>query len=144
MTDSNLNDSLKTWVTFGFLILAMIAFAGQFIDNNSPGALGDTEEIFNRVAENITGNLIELDVEGNQQLNISSLVSSENSQQGLFVSTSNSYGFWGSIANIFKSTFRLIYFVLPQPFSGIVVAIFSGLLSFAVLFYIIKLGRSFF
>lgn len=144
MADDNLRDMTVTWVTMGFLILSMIAFAGQFIDSNAPGALGDTEGIFDDVSENLTSNLIQVDTEANEQINISSLVSSENSQQGLFVSSSNSYGFWGTASNFFKSTFRLVYYVLPSPFSDIFVSAFSGLLIFAALFYIIKLGRSFF
>jgi len=144
MTDNNLNDLTKTWVTFGFIILAMIAFSGQFIDENAPGALGSTEGVFNDVSQNMTNNLIEIDTDANEQINISSLVSSENSEQGLFVSTTNSYGFWGSAVKFFQSSFRLIYYVLPQPFAGIMVSVFSGLLIFAGLYYIIKLGRSFF
>ena len=144
MTDSNLQDMTKTWVTIGFLTLCLIAFAGQFVDNNAPGALGDVEGVFDDVEVNVTANLIEVDTEANQQINISSLVSSENSQQGLFVSTSNSYGFWGTASTFFKSTFRLVYYVLPSPVSNIVVSMLSGLLIFAGLFYIIKLGRSFF
>ena len=141
MTDSNVKDLLTTWVTISFLGLCLIIFAGQFISNNSDGALGKTEGIFNEVANNITSNLVEIDTEANRQINISSFVSSENSEQGIYVSSANTYSFFDNGAKYFKSMFALIYYVVPSPLSNIIVGILTALLAFSFIFFMFKLGK---
>ena len=144
MADNNIKDFTSTWITFALLFFSLLTFAGIFMGANNPNGLGDTEDNFLDIQGDLGSDLLQVEDDANKQLNISSLIESEDIELGSRVSASNSYSFFKSAKNTFPSAKKLIRLVFTGDIGEMISAVFFGLLGMVALFFIFKMGRRLF
>lgn len=145
MADENIKDFTTTWITFGFLFLALIVFAGYFMAQNNPNALGDSEDNFLILENNLSSILIETEIDANNALNTSLLSSGVSGEDAVRVkSDSNSYSLFKTAKKTYPSAKKLISLVFTGDIGNMISTVFFGIAGLVALFYIIRLGRSIF
>lgn len=142
MADQDVKELTTTWVLFGLLTFALLAFALSFIATNNPDALGEFEKTFQNYSGGLKDSLIEVQTDTNEQINISANLQSEESQLGTRAASSTSYGLMGTGVNFWDKTKNLIGLVLSGLAGQIIIGVFGGLIGIAFLYGIIKLIRS--
>ena len=142
MADQNIKDFTTNWVLFGLLFFSLMIFTLTFMYNNNPDGLGDSQSNFERFSANMSSNLLELEGNANEQINISSIIESEDLELGSRVSASNSYGFFSTGKTFWQSSKEFIGWMLSGTIGQILIGVFGGLIGIAVLYFIFRLGRS--
>lgn len=142
MADDNIKKFTMTWVLFGLLFISLITFAINFMAENNPTGLGDSEEIFNNTQRQMTNTLIELPEEGDLLLNITSKTNPEVSFLGSRDSTATSYGLTGTGKGFFESSKIFFGWVISGAVGKMLLAVFGGLFSIASLYFIINFIRT--
>lgn len=144
MADQNIKDFTVNWVLFGVLFFSLMIFTLSFMYSNNQDALGDAQGNFEIYSSNLSSNLLELEEGTNEQLNISSIIESEDIDIGSRVAASNSYGFFSTGKTFWESSKGFISWMFAGTSGEILVGVFSGLIGIIALFFIFKLGRSLF
>lgn len=145
MADQDIKDFTVSWILFGLLFFSLMIFTVNFMYNNNPDALGsDVDSKFEIYQGNLSRDLLQLEDDSNELLNISAITDSENQNTGTRVSASTSYGFWNSASQIWNNSIDFIGWMFSGTVGQILIGVFGGLIGLSVLFFIIRLGRTFF
>jgi hypothetical protein len=144
MADKNIKDFTVNWVTFGLLFFFMMTFTLTFFYNNSPDALSTSQDNFELYANNMSNSLVEIESSSNEQINISAIINSGDDELGSRVSASTSYSFWNTAQSFWKNSKGFMGWILSGIFGDILIGVLGGLIGITIIYWIIRLGRSFF
>lgn len=142
MAEDNIKKFTVSWILLGLLFFALVSFAITFMFNNNPGGLGDSKDIFDNAQSDLLSKLIEVPPDSNALLNITAKTNPEESFLGSRDSVATSYGLTDSGKGFFETTKIFLSWVITGDTGKMLLAIFGGLFSIVVLYYIIKLIRT--
>lgn len=144
MADQNIKDFTQNWIIFGLLFFFLMSFTLTFFYNNNPDALGSSESNFNLYADNMSSTLIEVETTTNEQINISGSQIGSESEETSRVSAATSYGFWGTASSFWENSKGFMSWILGNEAGLLIITVLGGIIGIRALFWIFKLGSSFF
>ena len=144
MTNQNMKDFTTNWILFGLLLFSLMSFAIGFFYNNNPTGLGSSQDIFENSVDNISESLLEIETEGNEQMNISALIESGSADAGTRVATSKTYGLFGSATTFFNHSKLFLSWMMSGITGQIIIGVVGGLFLIAVIYFSAEMLRRLF
>lgn len=142
MADLNLKDFSINWVLFGVMFFCLITFSVSFMFYNNPNGLGDAQDIFEKAATSMQGNLVSIPDDTNALLNITSEANPEVSDLGSRDSVATSYGITGTSRGFFNSSKIFMGWVLTGTSGQLLIGVFGGIFGLLALYFITKWIRN--
>ena len=142
MAVDNLKDFSMQWIMFGLLFFSLLTFTMLFMFNNSPDALGTSEDKFDTYSSDIKSKLVIVVEDSNSLLNISAQNDPEASTLGSKDSVATSYGITG-ISRSFLSSMKLFMgWIITGDAGKVLVSIFVGMFGILSIYFITKWIRN--
>ena len=141
MADQDIKDFTVNWVLVGLLVFSLLGFTMVFLSSNNPNALGDMESNFENTYTKFSNSLIEIELENQDQLEVSSELNSESAAVTTQGAASTSYSFMGSAKEFWQSSKVFLSWIFTGTMGNVLIAVISGLFGIIGLYYIIRLLR---
>jgi hypothetical protein len=142
MSVDNLKDFSMQWITVGLLFFSLLIFATTFMFNNSPNALGDSQNKFNSYSDNMSSKLLLVENSANSLLNISSQTNPEISDQGSKDSVATSYGIMGTSKSFLDSSKSFLGWMFSGDSGKMLISLIGGIFGLSSLYFITKWIRN--
>lgn len=136
MAAQNLKEFLTENIAMGLLFFSLMTFAILFMANNSPDALGGTQDILNGSTSRVQSHLLAIEGDNNILLNISAQQDPEVSDLGSKDSVATSYGMMEMTKNFMVDVKLFMGFIFMGTVGQIIVAVFGGLFGIYSLYFI--------
>lgn len=140
MANDNIKDFSINFIIYGLLFLSLSTFTVLFITSNNSNAIGsDLLDTTNNSIVSVNSNLVAIEGTGDSISNTTSFTNPEASYLGSKDQVDTAYKMAGSAKTSFEASKKMLSIVLGDY--PVLIAVFSGIVIFSMVYFIIKLLR---
>lgn len=141
MANDNIKDFSINFIMYGLLFLSLSTFTVLFVTNNNIDAIGnDLLNLTNTTSNSINLNLVATEGTANDISNSTSYTNPEASYLGSKDQVATAFKMTGSAKTSFESSKKMLGIVLDDY--PVLIAVFSGIVIFSMVYFIIKSFRT--
>lgn len=139
MAVDNIKDFSINFILYGLLFLALSTFTIIFLSQNNPNAINpELMNLIENSSSDSQGKLVALNETGDVMLNITSYTDPEASYLGSKDQVATAYKMAGSSKESWEASKKMLSVVIPDVK---IIIIFSSIILFSMIYFIIKLLR---
>lgn len=142
MAEDNIKDFTINWVIIGVLFFCLISFAISFMYYNNPTGLGNDTEKFTGAESGLNTQIYAIEGSADRVLNITANTNPEASQLGSRDSVAAAYQTRETANGIWDSMKIFMAWIFTGTLGKMLIAVTTGILGFASVYYIVKWIRT--